>query len=590
MAQIIGRECGQWGVQSLPSAAYLTDVSFDGGYNSGYDPGTYSSGSVMMGGSQLDGGDAVPGGHPGGRRSFITRMDRAGVRSASNVVEQKGSKNTDIARRVSASEHSTRASGSSNDSRDLPVASTRGGGSSDDSFDPPESSDVSTSSDSSQRSATRRGSSMLGTLAEHMATRNPNEPCRSTQKIANIPRRCGRDEPVAASDAVGFGGAYDFRYLPLGLPPGLEWPQAPVVPSPRFVPPPRRAHAAAPAGVPSYVAAPAPAPPPGLPAQPPPRRTHAAAPAGVPGATIDFAIDYGYSKIARTQCACSMEADRLPNDGARDPCAMRDDSPQAFWTTCAPPQRRVSEVRGMNTNSVNVNGVNLLEAAPWPAFVPPSRRAHAAVPARVPSATIDSAIDYGYNNIAWTQRACSMEADRLPNDGARDPGAMRDDSSQAFWTTRAQPQRRVSEAPGTNTSGANVNGVNRSPPRFGHRIDLGAGTQASGRQAAQAAHHGRGAFRAASPPATSNAATKKPAGALRSAATAAAAEPIEDEVPWPRFAQFASAPCAQDQGATNGLQCRTSSAVNSAVDGMKTSQGDLPCGVCIDLGFLARRA
>jgi len=101
--------------------------------------------------------------------------------------------------------------------RRVSVASTRAGGSSADSLDLPDMSDVSTSSDSSPRSAARRASSMLGTLAEHMATRNPNEPCRSTLKIANIPRRCGKDELVAAIDAVGFGGAYDFFYLPLGL-------------------------------------------------------------------------------------------------------------------------------------------------------------------------------------------------------------------------------------------------------------------------------------------------------------------------------------------------------------------------------------
>lgn len=39
---------------------------------------------------------------------------------------------------------------------------------------------------------------------------------RTTLKLSNIPRRCGKEELLAAIDAVGFGDTYDFFYLPLG--------------------------------------------------------------------------------------------------------------------------------------------------------------------------------------------------------------------------------------------------------------------------------------------------------------------------------------------------------------------------------------
>jgi len=41
-------------------------------------------------------------------------------------------------------------------------------------------------------------------------------PLRSSLKLSNIPRRCGKEELLEAIEAVGFANSYDFFYLPLG--------------------------------------------------------------------------------------------------------------------------------------------------------------------------------------------------------------------------------------------------------------------------------------------------------------------------------------------------------------------------------------
>jgi len=51
-------------------------------------------------------------------------------------------------------------------------------------------------------------------LGESM--RRASETTLTTLKIANIPRRCGKEELLEAIKAAGFADAYDFFYLPLG--------------------------------------------------------------------------------------------------------------------------------------------------------------------------------------------------------------------------------------------------------------------------------------------------------------------------------------------------------------------------------------
>lgn len=89
------------------------------------------------------------------------------------------------------------------------VASTRVSGSSADSADSVDWSDG--ASEASGPAPIRTpGAAMAAALKPSGAA------CRSTLKLANIPRRCGKEELLGAIEAVGFADAYDFFYLPLG--------------------------------------------------------------------------------------------------------------------------------------------------------------------------------------------------------------------------------------------------------------------------------------------------------------------------------------------------------------------------------------
>lgn len=90
------------------------------------------------------------------------------------------------------------------------VASTRASGSSD-SAESEDFSDIA----SEVAAPVRISSDDLASLGASFL-RGAGEPARSTLKIANIPRRCGKDELLAAIESVGFANSYDFFYLPLG--------------------------------------------------------------------------------------------------------------------------------------------------------------------------------------------------------------------------------------------------------------------------------------------------------------------------------------------------------------------------------------
>jgi len=134
--------------------------------------------------------------HSGGALAGQLSGRRDAGRRATDSAGQEGE--GEIRRSSAASTMSTKAGGSSADSADLSEWSSDG------------------NSESTPRFVGRSGSMApsLATLSEPSG--NTGERIRSTLKIANVPRRCGREELTAAIEAVGFGNAYDFFYLPLG--------------------------------------------------------------------------------------------------------------------------------------------------------------------------------------------------------------------------------------------------------------------------------------------------------------------------------------------------------------------------------------